>query len=75
MPATREVNVYALTGRRLVNFPLSRLWTQQYWAAGRVVLQLSAAAAMMTHNEGITLLISGIAMMAETAQDRSTHSR
>jgi hypothetical protein len=39
------------------------------------VLQLSAAAAMITQYESIALAIGGIAMMAEIAQDRSTRSR
>jgi hypothetical protein len=54
---------------------MSRLWAQRYWPTGRVVLQLSAAAAMMTQNESIALLISGIAMMGEIAQDHSMRSR
>ena len=53
----------------------ARLWAEQYWPAGRVVLQLSAAAAMITQYESIALLMSGIAMMAEIAQDRSTRNR
>jgi len=53
----------------------ARLWAERYWPAGRVVLQLSAAAAMITQHESIALSISGIAMMAEIAQDRSTRSR
>lgn len=56
-------------------FPISRVWAQRYWPIGRVVLQLSAAAAMLTQNEGIALMISGIAMMAEITQDRSMRSR
>jgi hypothetical protein len=56
-------------------FRTSRLWAQQHWPTGRVVLQLSAAAAMMTQNESIALLISWIAMMAEIAQDHCTRSR
>ncbi|PZS22587.1 MAG: hypothetical protein DLM61_25725 [Pseudonocardiales bacterium] len=62
-------------GRTSSTFHTSRLWTERYWPIGRVVLQLSAAAAMMTQNEGVALLISGIAMMTEIAQDRSTRSR
>jgi hypothetical protein len=53
----------------------AQLWAERYWPAGRVVLQLSAAAAMITQHESIALSISGIAMMAEIAQDRSTRSR
>ena len=53
----------------------ARLWVERYWPAGRVVLQLSAAAAMITQYESIALLISGIAMVAEIAQDRSTRNR
>lgn len=53
----------------------ARLWVERYWPAGRVVLQLSAAAAMITQHESIALTISGIAMMVEIAQDRSTRSR
>lgn len=53
----------------------ARLWAERCWPAGRVVLQLSAAAAMTTQYESIAILISGIAMMAEIAQDRSTRSR
>lgn len=62
-------------GSTLSTFHTSRLWAQRYWPTGRVALQLSAAAAMMTQNESIALAISGIAMMAEIAQDRSTRSR
>lgn len=53
-------------------FQILQLWAERYWPTGRVVLQLSAAAAMMTQNEGIALMISGIATIAEIAQDRST---
>jgi hypothetical protein len=53
----------------------ARLWAERYWPAGRVVLQLSAAAAMITQKEGVALAINGIAMMAEIAQDRSTRNR
>jgi hypothetical protein len=53
----------------------ARLWAERCWPAGRVVLQLSAAVAMITQHENIALSISGIAMMAEIAQDRSTRSR
>ncbi|HKR50188.1 MAG TPA: hypothetical protein VJT72_11505 [Pseudonocardiaceae bacterium] len=53
----------------------ARLWAERYWPAGRVVLQLSAAAAMITQKESIALAIGGIAMMAEIAQDRYTRSR
>ena len=53
----------------------ARVWAERYWPAGRVVLQLSAAAAMITQYESIALAIGGIAMMAEIAQDRSTRSR
>lgn len=53
----------------------ARLWAERCWPAGRVVLQLSAAAAMITQYESIALLISGIAMVAEIAQDRSTRNR
>lgn len=53
----------------------ARLWADRYWPVGRVVLQLSAAAAMITQYESIALSISGIAMIAEIAQDRSTRSR
>jgi hypothetical protein len=53
----------------------ARLWAERYWPAGRVVLQLSAAVAMITQKESVALAISGIAMMAEIAQDRSTRNR
>ncbi len=52
-----------------------RLRAERYWSVGRVVLQLGAAAAMITQKESVALAISGIAMMAEIAQDRSTRNR
>ena len=52
----------------------ARRWAERYWPAGRVVLQLSAAAAMIIQKESVALAISGIAMMAEIAQDRSTRN-
>jgi hypothetical protein len=52
----------------------TRLWAERFWPAGRVVLQLSAAAAMIIQKESVALAISGIAMMAEIAQDRSTRN-
>lgn len=51
-------------------FHFARLLAERYWPAGRVVLQLSVATAVMTHNESVALVISGLAMMAEIAQDR-----
>lgn len=56
-------------------FHFARLRAERYWPVGRVVLQLTAAAAMITQYESIALSISGIAMIAEIAQDRSTRSR
>lgn len=53
----------------------AQLWAERYWPAGRVVLQLSAAAAMIIQKESVALAISGIAMMAEIAQDRYTRNR
>lgn len=53
----------------------ARLCAERFWPVGRVVLQLSAAAAMIIQNESVALAISGIAMMAEIAQDRSTRNR
>lgn len=53
----------------------ARLQAERYWSVGSVVLQLAAAAAMITQKESIALAISGIAMMAEIAQDRSTRNR
>jgi hypothetical protein len=53
----------------------ARLWAERCWPAGRVVLQLSVAAAMITQYESVALAISGIAMMAEIAQDRSARNR
>lgn len=53
----------------------ARLRAERYWPVGRVVLQLSAAAAMITQKESIALAISGMAMMAEIAQDRLTRNR
>lgn len=53
----------------------ARLWAERCWPAGRVVLQLSVAAAMITQYESVALAISGIAMIAEIAQDRSTRNR
>jgi hypothetical protein len=49
----------------------ARLWAERYWPVGRVVLQLSAAAAMITQKESVALAINGIAMLAEIAQDRT----
>ncbi len=49
----------------------ARLWAERYWPVGRVVLQLSAAAAMITQKESVALAINGIAMLAEIAQDRA----
>ena len=53
----------------------ARLQAERCWPVGRVLLQLSAAAAMITQQEGVALAISGIAMIAEIAQDRATRKR